>query len=40
MHLLRYNSGHYILAQKLTPKAAADPRHLIGQSVRLMPKVT
>jgi 6-bladed beta-propeller len=25
--------------QKLTPKAGADPRHLIGQSVRLMPKV-
>ena len=25
--------------QKLTPKAGADPKHLIGQSVRLMPKV-
>jgi len=25
--------------QKLAPKAGADPRHLIGQSVRLMPKV-
>jgi 6-bladed beta-propeller protein len=25
--------------QKLTPKAGADPRHLIGQSVRLMPGV-
>jgi len=24
--------------QKLSPKAGADPRHLIGQSVRLMPK--
>jgi hypothetical protein len=24
---------------KLTPKASADPKHLIGQSVRLMPKV-
>lgn len=25
--------------QKLTPKAGADPKHLIGQSVRLIPKV-
>jgi hypothetical protein len=25
--------------QKLAPKAGADPKHLIGQSVRLMPKV-